>query len=220
MARAKEFDAVPDPAMVLIAKVLDATRNKQKLSDPKRYPGAFPVGEHRLIGTLEYDIAFTKGMDTTADRFYGVPIDTVLLLAFHYCGALREHFARAAAVCIEMRKAELEGPNGEDGEPRPYQDVTFTFPEVAKGKKKIVNKTITIPASEIQKEADRIAGKLTGVDEEETAWEQELRKLYQQQIDICAKSLKVSRKYEGPINLEDVSLTVHPDMVVVQAEAA
>ena len=227
MARAKEFAANPNPAMVLIAKVLEAVRGKQKLSDQDRYE-KFAPGEHHMVGTLNYDIVFTKGLDSIADRAYGTPIDTILLLAFHYAGALRGHFVRAAMVCKEIRLAELEGAEDEEGNvtPRPYHDVTYTFKNVVpcKGKRKhkIVVETITIPADEIAAEADRLAMKLTGLDEEATQEAQELRELFQEQIKDCQSKLKVPRNYEGPINLEDVrKFQVIPGLPVEgQQEAA
>lgn len=224
MARAKEFEVQFDPAFAIIAKVLEAKRSKRSLGDIKEYPGAFGPGEHRIVGTVDYDIAFTKGIDSNADRFYGVPMDTILLLAMHYCGAMREYMMRAAHVVIELRKAELEGTEV-DGQivPRPYQEVRYTFPRIVENKRgfKIVEEEVVIPAEEVAKEADMIAGKLVGLDEESTAREQKRRALIQDQIALCAAKLKVSRPYEGPINIEDVKMAVHPGMVVEgQAEAA
>lgn len=206
--RAKEFDVEPDPAFCILAKVFDATRNKSKLSDRELYTKYLTPGEHHLVGTLNYDVQFSVGEKTQTDRFYGTPIDEILSLAFYYCGALREHFVRAAMIVKELRTAELEG---KDGKPRPYQDVSFTFKQKADNKKGYVVVNRTIPAAVVAAEAKRIADKVFGDDEEEST-------LVQEQVADCCSKLKVKREYDGPINIVEPHITViHPQK---QAEAA
>ena len=217
MARAKAFDAVPDPALAIICKVLDASRDKQKLGDAKRYK--FEPGDHHIVGTLDYDIRFTKGIDSETDRFKGTPLDSIFLLMFHMSGAARRYAMTAAMVLRELRLAELEGPDAkEGGEPRPYRDVVFTFknviPRQGRRKARIEEETVTVPAAEVQAWGDLLAEKLVGIDEDAKKEDQELRTLYQEQIADCQSKLKVGVDYSGPINLEDVSLALHPGMVV------
>jgi hypothetical protein len=81
--------------------------------------------------------------------------------------------------------------------------VQYTFTNDDGSKEKVV-----ITAKEIEAEADIIAGKLTGLDEETTKKEQHRRELIQESIADCTAKLKVDRKYEGPVNVEDCAIVV------------
>ena len=214
MARSKQFDVEPDPVLCVLAKVLDATRDKAKLSDRDRYD--FVPGEHRVQGNLDYDISFTVGEDAEAARYYGMPIDTVMLLAFHYAGVLRKHFARATASVKELRMAELEC--GEDGTPRPLKDVHYTFLDVDGDEPQELQ--FTIPAAQVQAEADLIALKLVGKDPLQDKKEQDRRAAFQAQIADCFGKLKVMRKYVGPINLGEVAMELHKQLAVAAEKVA
>jgi len=200
--RAKAFEIESDPVMCILAKLFDATRGGSKLSDRELYPEDLTPGEHRFVGTLDYDIQVSIGDKTKTARYFGTPIDSILSLAFYYSGALREHFIRAAMIVRELRMAELEG---KDGEPRPYKDVVFTFQRKADNKRGYVEVKTTIPAKIIAAEAKRITDKVFGEDDEEST-------LVQQQVADCLGKLKVEREYDGPINIVEPHVTVNPQL--------
>lgn len=216
MPRAKEFNAAENPVFVVLAKVLDATRNKQKLSDRDRYKGdpSLEPGQHRARGKLDFDVTYTVGEDAEAMRSYGTPIDSILLYAFLLSGALREHFIRAAMVLKEIRTAELEGED--EQHPRPYQDIDYTFKRIVtqRGKRRLVETPVHIPADQVAEAADLIAGKLTGEETDED------RALVLEQVADCLAKLKVKRKYDGPINLEDIEQFALHEFANIRVAAA
>lgn len=194
MARAKEFNIEQDAALCLLAKVLEAKRGGVSLSDRNLYKNDLTPGDHRFTGHIDFDVSFTVGEDATAARYYGTPLDAILSLAFYYSGALREHFIRAAMIVREIRSAELDE--------RPIRGIAFSFKRKADNKQGYTTVKTTIPASLIMAEAERIANKLYGEDEEEAT-------ITQQQVADCTGKLKVERKYEGPINIVDATMQVH-----------
>ena len=201
MGKKAEFSVEPSAALCAISKVLGAKRQGETVAEKSRK--LLHPGEYRLQGSLCYDMLVTVGEDAEAARYYGVPIDSILLLAFHFSGALREHYIKAAMVCKEITLAEMES--------RPVQAVTYEFPRVVEGKRgkcKTEMVEVVISAEEVAEQADIIAGKLVGLDEEETKAEQQKRKLFQEQIAWCGSKLKVMRKYEGPINVEEATFNV------------
>ncbi len=91
--------------LLFLSKALTAKRSGKTLADR---PKTLKPGEHKLKGTISYDITAMVGEDSEADRSYGVPSDDILDLAAHLCGALRPHLYKAAAVATELTRARLE----------------------------------------------------------------------------------------------------------------
>ena len=193
MGKKNTFTAEPNPVLCALAKVLEAKRDGENLVDKSRK--LMQPGQYRLQGQLIYDMLVNVGEDSNAARFFGVPIDSILLLSLHYCGALRKHFFRAAKVVVELRTAELED--------RKVCDVQYDFTNDDG-----TVESITISAKEIKEQADVIAGKLVGTDEETTKAEQQRRALIQQAIAEASARLKVVRKYQGPVNVEEAGLSI------------
>jgi len=110
--------------LLFLSKALTAKRSGKTLADrPKR----LKPGEHKLKGTISFDITATVGEDSEADRSYGVPSDDILDLAAHLCGALRPHLYKAAAVATELTRARLED-RGVRGTEYQHGDETVKVP--------------------------------------------------------------------------------------------
>ena len=203
------FDAEPNVAFLVLSKALSAKRQGKTLADRNCYKSELSVGDHHISGTVNFDIDFTVGEDTEAARYYGVPVDSTLLVAFYYSAAVREHFVRAAHVMREIRTAELECE--ETGKKRPYNDVAYTFKRVLEdedGNFSVNEEKHVVSASEVEKYAALLTQKLVGVNPEETERQQQKRALLQECIADCLGKLKRMRPYDGPVNLGDVHLDV------------
>lgn len=96
-----------DPSLLFLSKAISSKSDGMSAIDRKQFD--LPPGEHHLKGVVSYDIVATVGEDTTANRSYGVPADSILDLASQLCGALRPHLHKAAAVVTELTRAKLEG---------------------------------------------------------------------------------------------------------------
>lgn len=205
MGRKQEAFAKPNLAFLILSKVFGAKRGGVSLDDRMQYAlqGELAPGEHRIAGSLDFDVGFTVGENTQANRPYGVPVDSILLLAFLYAGALRPAFLRAALIVREIRTAELEE--------RPVQAIDFTYDDIVTegAGYATAKKHIHVDAVDVAHEAVRLGLKLNGewpafTDDPNEA---QYRTLMAEQISNCLASVKVLRPYDGPINLVDVELT-------------
>jgi hypothetical protein len=198
MAKAKEpkapkrvpFNAEPNEIYLILAKILEAKRDGKSLADRDQYNPQ--VGTHHLEGILQFNVDYTVGEDTTTMRSYGVPMDTVLMLAFLYAGAFRPQLLRAACVVKEIRTAELEE--------RRVRSIRFTYD----------GGVVRVSAMQVAREATRLGLRLIGVYPvfADDPAECERRETAAQIMADCLTSIKVSRPYAGPINPEQVTLNV------------
>jgi len=92
--------------LLFLSKALTAKKKGKSPVDRDQF--TLTPGQHRLRGTVKYDITADVGEDTEADRSFGVPTDDILDLAAHLCGALRPHLYKSSAVVTEITRAKLE----------------------------------------------------------------------------------------------------------------
>ena len=92
--------------LLFLSKALAAKKKGKSAIDRDQF--TLKPGQHRLRGTVKYDITADVGEDTHADRSFGVPTDDIMDLAAHLCGALRAHLYKASAVATELTRAKLE----------------------------------------------------------------------------------------------------------------
>jgi len=95
---------------------------------------------------------------------------------------------------------------------RPYHDVTYSFKRKADNEQGYQEVEITIPAEVIESEATRISNKMFGENDKEIT-------IVQEQVADCTSKLKVTRKYDGPINLEDVSIDINQEYLALEEVA-
>jgi hypothetical protein len=185
--------ADPHVLFLVLDKLVNTKRNKVALADRDQYNAELTPGEHRIRGTLDVDVAFTVGENSTAARSYGVPLDSIILLSFLYAGALREHLFRAALVVREIRTAEMEE--------RRVKAVNYRYTDTNGDKR------IRIPATQVAAEAARLGLKLIGQwPQAANPAQEEAQAALAEQLQTLLASIKVNRPYDGPVNIVDATL--------------
>lgn len=100
----------------IVAKAVGGSIDGEKISDMlKQHIEEGPFDE---TVTVTAQVRGTKSADTTAERYYGVPIDMLFNLALGMMpGFTKDHMLRLRAVATEVTKAEKEG--------RPIADIEY-----------------------------------------------------------------------------------------------
>ena len=189
--------AEPHILYFVLGKALSTDRQKNSLGDREQYAAELTPGEHRIRGTLDVDVLFNVGENTTAARSYGVPLDSIILLSFLYAGALREYLFRAALVVREIRTAEMEE--------RRVKAVNYRYTDTDGTEKRV-----RIKAKDVAAEAVRLGLKLIGQWPQVANPEQEeAQAALAEQLRTLLASIKVMRPYAGPVNIVDATLVPH-----------
>lgn len=98
--------------LVYLGKVLSQQVKKKSLSDRLRDARPLPVGEHDVEGTIHFSLHADVGEDYETDRFTGVKLDAVLTwIMATVPGFMEDRLREAAAICIEVERAKLQGRN-------------------------------------------------------------------------------------------------------------
>ena len=142
MGKRAKYDAEPHPVLAILAKVLESTRDGEKLGSDKSRALMKPGDEQHLAGLITFEADYSVSDDSTTMRSYGVPIDSIIELGMYLCGAMRPFLLKAAFVVRELRTAELEE--------RDLKAVTYEYD----------GKPVTLEVEEVKELAKALATRL------------------------------------------------------------
>jgi hypothetical protein len=95
--------------LVYLGKVLSTKSGDKTLADKIREQNPLPVGEHDIKGVIEFSLHAKVGEDYKTDRYKGVSLDEVLTWTMATVpGFMEDKLRRAAAIVIELKRAETE----------------------------------------------------------------------------------------------------------------